>query len=75
VAKGDANKADLALLEDRILVREGKPQLYGTQFQSAMTLTLYPIQDEARLELRRREMGLPPMEDYLKRMRELYQAK
>src|SRR5688500_17237711 len=32
VAKGEAEAADLAYLTDRVLVGEGKPQRYGTQF-------------------------------------------
>jgi hypothetical protein len=73
VARGDVPAADLALLEDRVLKSDGKPQLYGTQFSSEMPLKLYPVADEAHLDQRRREMGLPPMEVYLQQMRAIYQ--
>lgn len=68
VARRDAQAADLATLQDRIRVRSGLPQRYGTQFKMASTAAgsvvrsaLYPIEDEANLEQRRREVGLPPL--------------
>jgi hypothetical protein len=75
VAKGDADGADLALLEDRVLVSDGKPQLYGTQFKSTSPLVLYPIFDEPNLESRRNEQGLPPMKEYKKFISETYKVK
>jgi hypothetical protein len=72
-ARGDVPASDLAMLEDRLLKSEGKPQLYGTQFVSTKPLTLYPVADEAHLDQRRREMGLPPMSEYLQMMRQFYQ--
>lgn len=74
VAKSDASRADLAMLEDRVLVGEGRAQRYGTQFKSTRPLLLRPIEDEANLALRRIEVGLPPMADYLALMRERYKA-
>lgn len=74
VAKSDASRADLAMLEDRVLVGEGRAQRYGTQFKSIKPLVLHPVEDEANLALRRIEVGLPPMADYLALMREMYQT-
>jgi len=60
----------LALLEDRVLVREGNAQIYGTQLkrnQETGALELEPITDEANVDKRRAEMGMESLADYLKR--------
>ena len=68
--KGEANAADAATLEDRVLVGEGKPQIYGTQVhfgpETGGRWELYPIVDEEHVDERRTRIGLPPMADYLK---------
>lgn len=61
----------LAYAEDRVLFFEGKPQLYGTNFDwqdSEMKPT--PIQDISSLPYRRRSMGLPPMPAEVSRVTE-----
>jgi hypothetical protein len=70
VAAGEASRANLAYLEDRVRVHEGRPQLYGTQF----TVTdgefgPYPIEDPARLDERRADAGLDPFAAYEELMR------
>lgn len=57
----------MALLEDRILMREEKPQIYGTQlvYDENGELKLYPIADEANVDKRRAEMGMWPLAEYL----------
>ncbi len=60
----------LALLEDRVLVGEGKKQLFGTQLRGQKDvegLQLEPIEDESNVDERRAKMGLGPLADYLKR--------
>lgn len=72
VADGELQGQALAFLEDRILVAEGKKQLYGTQLRwSAETgqLELAPLEDEANVDARRAELGLGPLEEYVKRVR------
>ena len=68
--KGEANAADAATLEDRVLVGEGKPQIYGTQVhfgpETGGRWELYPIIDEEHVDERRARVGLPSMADYLK---------
>jgi hypothetical protein len=62
-----------ALLTDRVLVREGRKQRYGTQFQiKERDLIPDPIEDDAAVDERRASVGLPPLADYLKFMREMY---
>jgi hypothetical protein len=53
-----------AMLLDRIRVLEGRPQVYGTQFDwdEAGDLIAFPIEDAARLEERRAAVGLPDFE-------------
>jgi hypothetical protein len=59
---------DLALLEDRILIREGKKQIYGSQFMKTEQGTgfLLPVIDPDNLDKRRKSVGLEPIEQYLK---------
>lgn len=47
----------VALSIDRDLVHDGKRQLYGSQF-------MHPIEDEANLDARRRQVGLGPYAAY-----------
>ena len=66
-----------ALLSDRILVREGKPQMYGTQAKPidqwiGGEAAAYPIDDEAHVDARRAQVGLPPLAVYLSQMKGLY---
>ena len=56
--RGEIPNMELAMLIDRILVRQGKPQLYGTEFEYGSN-EVAPIADPANLNRRRKEMGLP----------------
>ncbi len=70
-AKGEIERAHLAMLQDRILMRRDKPQKYGTQLwndPSTGKLGLYPIEDSSGVDLRRAEVGLPPIYEYLKQI-------
>lgn len=61
--QGKANKSDLAMLEDRVLLKQGKKQLYGTQQILSYTTgetTYQPIEDIDHLNQRRAEMNLYP---------------
>jgi hypothetical protein len=65
-AKGEASKEDMALLTDRVLVAEGKKQLYGTQCGMKDTLVVVkPIEDSANVDKRRAEVGLYPLSVYI----------
>jgi hypothetical protein len=61
---------DVAFLTDRILVAEGRPQRYGTQFgaDEQGRRTLKPVEEPANLDKRRAAMGLEPENDYKCRM-------
>lgn len=73
VAKGDAPKRHLAYLMDRVLVNEGKPQVYGTQVQIIEGGALpRPVEDPDNLDKRRKEMGLGSFAGYLLLLKEVY---
>ncbi|HEX5082393.1 MAG TPA: DUF6624 domain-containing protein [Blastocatellia bacterium] len=70
VAQKEARDSDLAMLEDRILTREGKKQIYGTQArlnQKTQLMELYPIEDEENVDDRRMKVGLEPLAQYVKK--------
>jgi hypothetical protein len=58
----------LASLTDRVLLAEGKKQLYGMMFDTKDgTLVPKPIEDEANVDKRRAELGMQPLAEYLRR--------
>jgi hypothetical protein len=65
VAAGEASATDLAYMEDRVRVAEGRPQLYGTQFTSIVVRWgPFPIEDEEHVDERRASVGLGSLADY-----------
>ena len=51
----------LAYIDDRIAYFEGRPQLYGTSFDWIDgELKRTPVEEIAKLDLRRKSLGLPP---------------
>lgn len=69
VAQDDLSPSLLALLEDRIRVKEGRKQIYGTQLNTSAdgTQVVFPIEDEENVDARRASVGLGPLSEYLKR--------
>lgn len=68
VKKGNARASSLALLEDRVLLRNGKNQIYGSQIGTdSKTNIAYvlPLEDPDNVDKRRAEVGLPPIADYI----------
>ncbi len=68
VEKGESSKADAAMLQDRILMRQGKKQIYGSQVvrDKSGEQVFYPIEDEVNVNIRRANVGLQPLEEYAK---------
>lgn len=69
VKQGKARPESLALLEDRILINQGKEQIYGSQVrwnEQAGKNEFYPIRDEENVNKRRASAGLDPLEEYAK---------
>lgn len=75
VKNGKANPANLALLEDRVALEEGKKQIYGSQIgrdEKTGKFYIRPIEDEINVDKRRAAVGLPPLKDYVKQWGILY---
>jgi hypothetical protein len=66
--KGESSKIDAAMMQDRILMRQGKKQIYGSQVVLNKTggQEFYPIEDEKNVNLRRQKIGMQPIEEYAK---------
>lgn len=71
---GNLSAWNYALLQDNVLVREGKPQMYGMSLDhwAGKEPLLNPIEDEANVDERRAKIGLGPLREYLEFMRRLY---
>jgi VWFA-related protein len=66
IKKDPIQKREFAGLYDRLRVSAGMKQLFGTQAVSmGGFLVLYPIEDEGRVDARRAEYGLPPINQYM----------
>lgn len=66
---GEGSCMEYAKIQDRILVNDNKPQMYGMQFRynSNRNLEPFPIVDPEFVDKRRKEIGLEPLKVYLKR--------
>jgi hypothetical protein len=65
VEAGQASAKDLAYLEDRVRLHDGRPQRYGTQFiGDEQGLRPHPIEDPEHLDERRAAVGLGPFVEY-----------
>lgn len=62
---GELSLENLAMMDDRIAMFEGRPQKYGTQIDGGK---LYPLLDAERVDQWRHDMGLPPLAEYLRNM-------
>ncbi|MBW1657282.1 DUF6624 domain-containing protein [Flavobacterium quisquiliarum] len=71
VKKGNANISNLAYLEDRVALREGRKQIYGSQSaKNRKTNKWYfsPMIDPDNVDKRRAEVGLGTMKEYAAKM-------
>ncbi|WP_165728598.1 DUF6624 domain-containing protein [Pseudoalteromonas sp. 31A1] len=66
----------VALLTDRVLIAQGKKQIYGTQADvSEGKVVFSPIEDETNVDKLREEMKMPSLDFYLKIMEKMYGIK
>lgn len=77
---GEASKKHYAMMYDRYLTRQGKKQVYGTQFTRDFIglnedgspkfgkLVFHPIADPETINDRRAKMGMTPVEEAAKKM-------
>jgi Putative zinc dependent peptidase (DUF5700) len=66
-----------ALFMDRVLVGDGKPQIYGTAAKpfdqwKGREPAFEPIEDEANVDKRRAEVGLMPLSEYREFLKRMY---
>jgi hypothetical protein len=68
-AQGKLSGSKLALLEDRVALRQGMRQRYGSQIGYDPELGNYisPLEDPDRMDAWRAEVGLGPIADYVAR--------
>ncbi len=64
--EGDVAQRDVAYLSDRVRDGDGKRQRYGTQLKEIDgKLVLKEVEDPTKLNRRREELGMMPIEVYL----------
>jgi len=70
----ECSASGYALLYDRVQLRHGRPQRFGSQVRKVdgRWEPVPPLQEPERLDALRSEMGLPPMADYLKQIEKMY---
>ncbi|MFG3118715.1 DUF6624 domain-containing protein [Streptomyces sp. NPDC048197] len=75
VDRDEATPTQLAYLTDRCLMRQQRPQLYGTQYQDSgdgRGMQLWDVADPDTLDARRVEVGLGPQAEYEAAIRSTY---
>lgn len=73
VKKDPNQKPEFAGLFDRLRVSAGMKQLFGTQAVSTGGfMVMYPIEDQAKLDARRAEFGLVPIDLYIRALERRY---
>lgn len=68
VKNGAADSSSLALLEDRVALREGRKQIYGSQVGTNPTTKkqyVLPLEDPDNVDKRRAEVGLGTLTEYV----------
>jgi len=75
-SEGEVSREEIAFLEDRVRVNEGKPQLYGTQFMGeGENFIPRPIEDPDNVDRRRASMGMESMALYTMALKKKYSEK
>ncbi len=65
----------MALVTDKLLVSEGKPQRFGTQFSLRDgKAVMDPVEDPEHLDERRAKYGLMPMAEYKRQLGKMYKS-
>jgi hypothetical protein len=74
VKNGEANAQAFAYLTDKVLVGDGKKQLYGMvgRYSEDGGIVPLPIEDAANVDKRRKAIGIEPLAEYYKSMNESY---
>lgn len=75
VKRNNASAHDYAYLVDRVRINSGKPQLYGSQIvvkDPQKGYELKPVFQPQKINQRRKQMGLSPVEEYLEKANQLH---
>ncbi len=73
VARGEASGVHLAYLTDRVRLAQGRPQVYGTQFEQVDgALRPRPIEHPDSVDARRSALGMPTLAEYAAMMEDIY---
>jgi len=76
VENGKIVGSDIAIIVDKVLVSEGQPQRFGTQFNiSNGHARMNPVEDPFHLDQRRAQYLLGPMTEYKKSLAKMYHVK
>lgn len=71
----DVRPSNIAFLEDRLLIMEDKPQIYGTQFRNIGNgWEPFPIEDSEHVDERRASVGLGTLAENEARIKAIYSA-
>ena len=71
--KGEVAAVEIAYLHDRVRLAEGKKQRYGTQVEMKNgKWVVRDVEDLSQLDQRRKEVGLPPIKEYLQSIQKLF---
>jgi hypothetical protein len=69
----EVSRTRLAYLTDRVLLAEGKKQVYGTQFHSVDgQWVARPLEDAAHVDERRSKAGLNTLAEYVRQLEAVY---
>jgi hypothetical protein len=69
----EVSQIEIAYLEDRVRVNEGRPQVYGTQFYGeGEAYGPRPIEDVEHVDERRKSLGMDSLAEYRERLIEKY---
>jgi hypothetical protein len=67
--------SEYATFVDRLLVDQGKLQIYGSNFEAKEgKLVMSPTVEVANIDKRRKKIGLPPIVEYIRMLREHYKV-
>ncbi|HUD07615.1 MAG TPA: DUF6624 domain-containing protein [Candidatus Saccharimonadales bacterium] len=73
---GEVKPANIAYLKDRVLMWNGKPQIYGTQFHGfGKDIKVHEIQDPEHVDKRRANVGLDTFAKNEARLRKINRVK
>lgn len=67
---GDLSEGQIAIMQDRILMMDGKPQIYGSQIvenKETRKWEIYNLKNSKLVDKRRAKVGLSPLDEYVKK--------